>query len=218
MPLSSIPAFAGLLLATLIGSAQAAASVPLHTELTLTHVAAEKWRADYVFAEPVTAIELGPQVGPYRQQAWRALTPGVELAAKDGNESIVSAKPLSQLSVEISAYDDFDMAQYAPINRFSDGGWDFYLGFLHGALRQGERERGMEVALHLKGLAGETVIAPVKPGEDLAGYAHFGTSKPVRMARWMPSSTRARRPGCVRRSKRPPPRCRSSTSRRSIAG
>lgn len=174
----------GLLLAALVtfgGVARAAAPAPLRTELTLTHVAADKWRADYVFAEAVTAIELGAQVGPYRKTAWRALTPGVELVAKGDNESIRSARPLTRLSLEIRAYDGFTEGQYAPLARFSDGGADFYLGFLHGALSQGGRERAMDVALRLKGLQGETVIAPIKPGDDLAGYAYFGPQKPARM-------------------------------------
>jgi hypothetical protein len=118
MRLSSISACAGMLLAALAGTAYAAAPAPLPTELTLTHVAADKWRADYVFSEPVTAIELGPQVGPYRKQAWRLLTPKVELVADGDNEGLRSASPLTRLSVEISAYDDFDHAQYAPINVF----------------------------------------------------------------------------------------------------
>ncbi|QPF75018.1 hypothetical protein G8A07_20260 [Roseateles sp. DAIF2] len=178
---SSISAFAGLLLAALIGTVHAAAPPPLRTKLTLTHVAADKWRADYLFAEPVTAIDLGAQIGPYRKMAWRPLTPGATLVADKDRESIRSAEPLTRLSVEISAYDGFDVGHYAPIDRFSDGGWDFYLGFLHGALSQGGRKRTMDVALRLKGLSGETVIAPIKPGGDLAGYAYFGPQEPVRM-------------------------------------
>jgi hypothetical protein len=46
---------------------------------------------------------------------------------------------------------------------------------------QDGRERSMEVALHLSGMAGETVVAPAKPGTELTGYAYFGPSKPVRM-------------------------------------
>ena len=151
MNLSLISMCAGILLATFADttfagttssaapaaantSIEAATPAPLRTELTLTHIAADKWRADYVFAEPVTAIDLGPQIGPFRKQAWRLLTPGVALITREDNESLRSATPLSKLSVEISRYDDFELAHYAPINHFSDGGSDFYLGFLHGAL------------------------------------------------------------------------------------
>lgn len=183
MRLPSIAAFAGLLLAALVGSAQAAAPAPLRTALTLTHVAADRWRADYRFAEPVTALELGAPVGPYRRTAWRPLTPGAVLVADKDGESIRSARPLKRLSIEIGAYDDFDMGNYAPIDRFSDGGWDFYLGFLHGTLRQQARARRMEVALRLQGREGETVIAPLKPGDDLAGYAYFGPQRPARMGK-----------------------------------
>ncbi|HEX5684791.1 MAG TPA: hypothetical protein VFY73_12260 [Ideonella sp.] len=181
MQLSSIPMLAGAALAMLAGTSHAVAPAPLRTELTLTHIAADKWRADYVFAEPVTAVDLGAQVGPYRKQAWRPLTPGVELVTHQGNDAMRSAVPVTRLSVEISAYDGFTEAQYSPIDRFSDGGWDFHVGFLHGRLTQAERKRTMEVALHLNGLPGETVIAPGKPGTELMGYAYFGPAKPVRM-------------------------------------
>lgn len=111
-----------MLAALLSTVTHAAAPAPLRTELTLTHIAAGKWRADYVFAKPVTAVELGAQAGRYRQQAWRALTPGVTLVAREDKESLRSAAPLTRLSVEISAYDDFAEGQYALIDRLSDGG------------------------------------------------------------------------------------------------
>jgi len=181
MQFSSISACAALLFAVLASTAHAAPPRPLHTELTVTHIAADKWRADYVFAEPVTAVELGAQAGSYRLHAWRTLTQGVRLVTQDDKESMQSASPLTKLSVEISAYDNFAEGQYAPINRFSDGGWDFYLGFLYGTLTQGKRERSMDVVFHLRGLPGETVIAPAQPGTDLSGYAYFGQRKPVLM-------------------------------------
>ncbi|NQD37734.1 hypothetical protein HPT27_11920 [Permianibacter sp. IMCC34836] len=181
MPLPIRSSCAGLLFVVFMGTAHAADPAPLRTELTLTHIATDKWRADYVFAEPVTAIELGPQIGTYRKQAWRLLTNGVDLVVQDNNESLRSNKPLTQLSVEISRYSNFELDQYAPINHFSDGGADFYLGFLYGSLGQSEHKRDMAVTLHLQGLTGETVLAPSKPGADLAGYAYFGPSKPARM-------------------------------------
>ena len=51
MRFSWISMCAGLLLTALVGMANAAAPVLLRTELTLTHIAADKWRADYVFSE-----------------------------------------------------------------------------------------------------------------------------------------------------------------------
>src|SRR4051812_33852 len=65
----------GMLLVFLAGAAAAGTPRPLHTELTLTHIAADRWRADYAFAEPVTQLDLGARAGSYRQQAWRVLTP-----------------------------------------------------------------------------------------------------------------------------------------------
>jgi hypothetical protein len=172
-----------LLFTSLASSANAAARAPVKTEITLTHIAAEKWRADYVFSEPVTALELGPRVGDYRQQAWRPLTTGVELVTAGEQDSLRSATLLSKLSVEIQAFDAFAENQYAPINRFSDGGFDFYLGFLYGSLMQKGSQRDMEAILKLQGLGQEAVILPRRPGAKLEGYAYFGPSKPVRMGK-----------------------------------
>jgi len=49
---------------------------------------------------------------------------------------LARTSPLTKLWLEIIACDDFAEAQYAPINRFSDGGSDFYLGFLYRTLTQ----------------------------------------------------------------------------------
>ena len=183
--LATFSARLSLLLAALANGAHAAAPgpAPLRTEITLTHIAADKWRADYVFAEPVTAMELGSQVGQYRRQAWRPLTPGVELVAVGDNESLRSAASITGLSVEIKLFDAFAEAQYAPTSRFSDGGCDFYVGFLYGTLMQGGRQRSMEAVLRLQGLGDETVMAPARPGPALEGYAYFGPNKPVRMGK-----------------------------------
>jgi hypothetical protein len=39
----------------------------------------------------------------------------------------------------------------------------------------------MDVALRLHGLPGESVVAPARPGTELAGYAYFGPHPPSRM-------------------------------------
>lgn len=172
-----------LLLCCYAGSpspACAADAKPLRTQLTLTHTAPGVWRADYVFAEPVTALELGQQVGPFRSQSWRVLTPGVALLPHGSDEALVVArKPVKAISIDIMSYRPFAEGTYAPINGFSDGGSDFFLGFLYGELKQGARTREMQVDIALRGLAGETVLAPAKPGKELQGYAYFGPSRPL---------------------------------------
>jgi hypothetical protein len=178
-------ALLGLAFAALAGGAHAAAPAAAlpRTEITLTRVAVDRWRADYVFAEPVSAIDLGSPVGQYRKQAWRALTPGVELIAADDKESLRSAVPITGLSVEIKAFDEFAENQYVPISRFSDGGCDFYLGFLYGTLMQSGGPRTTEAVLRLQGLGDETVLAPARPRTELDGYAYFGPNKPARMGK-----------------------------------
>jgi hypothetical protein len=181
MPLSSLlRRWAAILLAACLQAVHATPA-PLATGLTLTHIAQDRWRADYSFAEPVSAIELGAPAGPYRKQAWHILTPGVTLAGEGDAEFLRSTAPLRTLSVEVQAYGQFSEGQYSPIDRFSDGGWNFYLGFLYGSAGGPGAARPMDVTLALRGLPGETVIAPSRPGTELEGYAYFGPQKPVRV-------------------------------------
>ncbi len=155
----------------------------LPTRLTLTHTATDTWRADYVMAEPVTAIDFGAaaQVLEFRKKAWRVLTPGVTLVERDGKElASAGGKPFTTLSVEIGTYKPFAQGSYAAINRFSDGGSAFYLGFLQGMVHQdgSGAERDMLPTLTMHGLAGETVLWPTLRTPDLDGYAYFGPAKP----------------------------------------
>lgn len=169
-----------LLLTACFHTARADTVTPVSVRLSLTHIAADKWRADYVFAEPIDILRLGPPVGAYRKQAWRVLTPGVMLDEVAGQESLRSVgKPMSVLSVEVSLYDALIIDNYTAFDRFSDGGTALYLGFLVGEAMQAERERPLGLDLHVAGLPGETVIAPNISASGQTGYAYFGPRKPV---------------------------------------
>jgi hypothetical protein len=174
----SISLVLGFCLAFLAGLAHAQEPAPIGVTLTLTHVLPDKWRADYVFSEPALAIELGKQVGGYRKDAWRVLTPGVSLVEESGSDFLRGDKAFTSLGVEISTYRPFAQGNYSPINRFSDGGSAIYLGFFTGTLRQENRTCPMAVKLRLNGLPGETVIAPDVAKPELDGYAYFGPAKP----------------------------------------
>jgi hypothetical protein len=153
---------------------------PLPVQFKLTHIAADKWRADYVLAEPVTSIKLGPKVGTYREQAWRILTPGVALVERLDQEAIDGGgKAFSAFSVEVSLFLPYAESNYTAFERMSDGGTNIFLGFFTGDALQGEHTRPIHLALQLKGLAHETVITPDDHNSDQLSYAYFGPASPV---------------------------------------
>jgi hypothetical protein len=155
-------------------------SLPLPVQFRLTHIAADKWRADYVLAEPVTSINLGPKVGDYRKQAWRILTPGLSLMELPDQESISGGgKAFSKFSVEVSLYLPYEQGNYTAFDRMADGGTDIFLGFFAGDAVQGKHTRPMHLNLQLKGLANETVIAPDDHDSDQLAYAYFGPARPA---------------------------------------
>lgn len=159
-----------------IGVAQAA---DLPVRFTLTHIAADKWRADYILAAPVSRIELGPKAADYRAKAWRILTPGITLADAADGEAISGGAPFSRLSIEVSLFLPYAEANYTPFDRMSDGGTDVFLGFFGGDAVQGDTRRRLHLKLRLKGLPHETVIAPDDRNPDQLSYAYFGPARPV---------------------------------------
>jgi hypothetical protein len=161
-------------------TAHAETTTPLPVQFKLTHIAADKWRADYVLAEPVTSINLGPPVGEYRKQAWRILTPGVALVALPEQESVsAGGKAFSAFSVEVSLFLPYEEGSYTAFDRMSDGGTDVFLGFFTGDALQGKLTRPLHLNLHLTGLANETVITPDDHDSDQLSYAYFGPASPI---------------------------------------
>ena len=159
----------------------ARADTPLPVRFTLTHIAADTWRADYVLAEPVTSIELGAKAGAYRSRAWRMLTPGLSLVERDGQEALTSeGAPFSRVSIEVSLFLPYAEGNYTPFDRMSDGGSDIFLGFFGGEAEQGKRTRPLRLKLRLKGLGSETVIAPHDRNPGQPSYAYFGPAHPAR--------------------------------------
>lgn len=154
----------------------------LAAEVDVSHVGKDRWRVEYRFERPVTAVRLEP-VGDYRQAAWKVLTPGMALRT-DAQSDLLTAdgKPFSRASVEISTFDGLAPKTYAPFTRFSDGGTAVFLGHLQGDALQDKQSYSMASTIRLHGLAKENVIAPpenrlVDGGER--GYAYFGPARAV---------------------------------------
>ncbi len=161
----------------------ARAEAPLPVQVRLTHIAPDTWRADYRFSQPVTSMQFEP-VADFRKSAWKVLTPGVTLTTGGQHDTLAAAngKPLRQLSVEISTFDQLMEKQYVAMDRYSDGGRLIYLGFLQGEARQGKLVRDIAANFTLEGLGKETVLVPATPAAPSNGatpYAYFGPQSPV---------------------------------------
>lgn len=156
----------------------------LPVKVRLTHVAADSWRADFEFSQPVDAMRFEP-VGEFRQSSWKVLTPGLTLTTGGEHEvlSSVDGKSLQKASVQLTTYDQIVEKQYIAIDRFSDGGRLFYLGFLQGQVQQGHAMRQIDADYTLVGFGGENVLGPdtqaISSGA-VSSYAYFGPQKPVK--------------------------------------
>ena len=170
-------AFAFLLMVFQVAKAEP--DKPLVASLHLTHLSADIWRADYELAEPVENIHFD-QVGPYRTRAWRVLTPGLKLETGGKLEQITAGgKRFSSVSVEASLYLPYELGNYTPFDRFSDGGTDIYVGFFAGDAQQGNQARPLQLRVQLTGLPNEHVVPTDAKNPAEPDYAYFGPATPV---------------------------------------
>lgn len=154
------------------------ASAPVTGTLTLRHVSADVWQADYRLGEAVDAVVFGPAVVDFRRTAWTLLTPGVELATEAGNESVRgTGAPFKALRVNVHQYDPWAHNDYVSMDRHSDGGTAIYLGHFMGRVSQHGVERNLRLTIRLQGLRGETTFLPEEANRDLGVYAYFGPQK-----------------------------------------
>ncbi|MFZ6642874.1 basic secretory protein-like protein [Undibacterium sp. TC4M20W] len=174
---------------TLLINLPAIASEPgkLPAQMQLTRIAADKWRADYSFSEAISRFSM-PAAGDYRSTAWKPLTSGVRYQAEPSaqpdqqKDSYILDQPARQLSFQITSYNGFAPKNYAPNNRFSDGGAGIYMGFFDGDVQEGGKTRAMNLTVSYQGLSGETVIPPpafADAERSLRAYAYFGPQKPA---------------------------------------
>ncbi|KFN42604.1 hypothetical protein [Arenimonas oryziterrae] len=167
-----------LLLLLLPCGAIAAEPAPVKGSLTLRHVSADVWQADYRFSEAVDAVDFGPAVVNFRREAWTVATPGVELAGDADNELLRSTgAPFKSLRVAVHQYNPWAHNAYVPMDRHSDGGTAIYLGHFMGRVKQHGAERALLLHIRLQGLRGETTFLPEEANRDLGVYAYFGPQK-----------------------------------------
>lgn len=164
-------------LLALVAPAFAAEPIPLTATLKLTHTAKDSWRADFEFSEPVEKLELSETGTAYRQQAWHIRTPGVTLQRRGDEELLVASEPVRKISVDVDLFLPFGEKSYTPMDRFSDGGTDVYLGFFDGRAIVGGKPRPLLIRFALQPLPGEHALAP--PDNPLLPdmYAYFGPSE-----------------------------------------
>jgi hypothetical protein len=154
---------------------------PVPVTVQVTRTAPDTWRLQYQFARPISAI-VYDAVGPYRQQNWTVVTPGVTLR-RDGDTDVVSAedKPLDALVIDVRAYSDLIEKQYVPASRYTDGGVALFLGHFQGEVREAGRTADMVADFRLQGLHRDNVIAPpaATAAMPMRGYAYFGPQQPA---------------------------------------
>lgn len=171
--------FIFLCLATMPAMAEKLVALPV--SMQLSRLSAATWQADYVFSEAITGLDFEKR-GDYRSSAWKVLTPNVRYQANEQMDSYVSTEPLKKISIEIAAYDQYLPKNYAPNNRFTDGGAALYMGFFEGTVQQTGAARDMVLTVSYQGMPGETVIAPPRfadASKSLNAYAYFGPQKPM---------------------------------------
>ena len=160
-----------------VAPSSAPAAAQIAAEVTIARVAADRWQVDYVFAEPITALELGRAVASYRADAWTVTTPGVELVERDGAEMLVADSARTRIRLLVGRYDDFVSGAYVPMIAFSDGGMALYVGSFTGRARVGEDTHMLDARFRFVPQAGENVEAPSAGATD--AYAYFGPQRPI---------------------------------------
>ncbi len=156
------------------------ANAQVSAQLRLTHVSADKWRADYSFTEPVTGLDFWFQLGDYRKATWHVLTPGIRLEQQSGMDRLTAdGKPIYKVSIDIDLYLAVLEDGGTLFNRFSDGGTNLSLRIFGGNARQGVQSHQLDLRVQLAGLANETVVTPPNTGARRWNYAYFGPARPV---------------------------------------
>jgi len=149
-------------------------------QLRLTHVSADKWRADYSFSDPVTSLEFWFQYGDYRKTTWHVLTPGIRLEQQGGKDRLTAdGKLISKVSIEVDLYLTFLENGGTLFNRFSDGGTSLSMGVFGASVKQGPQDHRLDLRVKLAGLSDEVVVAPAEAGARRWNFAYFGPVRPV---------------------------------------
>jgi len=146
-------------------------------KLTLTHINASLWRADYEFDRAIDGLRFR-KIGEYREQAWK---PGenlsIEAQDKDKDTYRSTSGTTTRFSFFIRPYGQFVEGEYAPINQFTDGGASIYMGFFLPEAILNQQKTDISLDIQYQGLNNETVLAPAKRSkaeEASQAYAYFG--------------------------------------------
>lgn len=153
-------------------------------KLTLTHISASQWRADYEFDKAIDGLRFR-KIGEYRDQAWKPganLTVAAQGKDKDGDKDsyLSTSGSTTRFSFFIRPYGQFVEGEYAPINQFTDGGAAIYMGFFLPDAILNQQTSKLTLEIQYQGLKDQTVLAPAKRSnaEDSAqAYAYFGPQK-----------------------------------------
>lgn len=159
---------------------QAQSQQAIKATITIKRLSKDDWEFDYQFSQEIDALDFGPPVVQFRQEAWKPINPAMKIVSKDGNEVLQHEQGRFQnATIAVKSYHPFSHNQYVPMIHFSDSGVALFLGHLIGEVRVAGIARPLKVQFVAKGLLGEKVILPKKAQEGIGLFAYFGPQDPI---------------------------------------
>lgn len=104
---------------------------PHDLDVELTALENGVWRLEYRLAVPVRRLDLGPTLGPLREENWRLETDGLALASRGGRDVVAAAKDgglFREARFTVAPIPHGLAKDYEPIGLFAEGGAILYTG------------------------------------------------------------------------------------------
>lgn len=152
----------------------------VNATISIQRVSTDDWELKYQFSEAIDALDFGPPVVKFRQDAWTPQNAGLKIISSSENEVLLHEQGRFQnATIAVKSYHPFSHNQYVPMIHFSDSGVALFLGHLTGEVRVAGIARPLKVQFVAKGLPGEKVILPKKAQEGIGLFAYFGPQDPI---------------------------------------
>ncbi len=107
----------------------------VETAIHLSQISSTKWRVNYQFNQPITAMDFGPSLSKYRAQSWKLVSSNSHSPQILENNQLFSNQYFNQIEIEITLKKVFPEDNYRPMVPFSDGAVAFDLGQLNATVK-----------------------------------------------------------------------------------
>jgi hypothetical protein len=159
---------------------QAQSQQAVDATITIKRLSKDDWEFDYQFSQEIDALDFGPPVVQFRQDAWKPSTPAMKIISKAGSEVLQHEQGRFQrATIAVKSYHPFSHNQYVPMIHFSDGGVALFLGHLTGQVSVAGVNRPLKTRFIAHGLPGEKIVLPQKAQEGVGLFAYFGPQEPI---------------------------------------